>query len=89
MVWVDVNVPQAELMQLSNDLLQHVGVLIGGTIHCTGTGSRSWHLWVGEVEQANVARQRDDLVSVGGVQRGVPTGGNNTQSRPESACPWR
>ena len=79
MVWVDVNVPQAELMQLSNDLLQHVGVLVGSTVQSTRTGSRSWHLWVGEVEQANIARQRDDLVSVGGVQSRVPASSNSMQ----------
>ena len=36
-VWVDVNVPQAQLVQLPDDLLHGIEVLVGHAIQGTGT----------------------------------------------------
>ncbi len=71
-VGVHVDVPQAQLMQLSNDFLHCVGVLVGQAIQGACTGPRPGHLGVGEVQQSTVASLGDDLVSVCGIQRGVP-----------------
>ena len=67
-----VDVPQAQLMQLSDDLLHGVGVLVGQPIQaaCAGRGPR--HSRVGEVEQPSVACLGDNLISVRGIERGIP-----------------
>ncbi len=67
-----VDVPQAQLMQLSNDFLHCVAILVGQAIEGTGTGPRPGHLGVGEVQQSTVAGLGYDLISVCGIQRGVP-----------------
>ena len=50
-VWVHIDVPEAQLVQLANDLLHGVHVLVGHSIQSTGTGGGSRHLGVGEVQQ--------------------------------------
>jgi len=69
---VHIDVPQAQLMQLSNDFLHGVAVLVGQAVKGACTGPRPRHLWVGEVEQSSVACLGDDLISVRGIQRGIP-----------------
>lgn len=71
-VGVHIDVPQAQLMQLADDLLHGVHVLVGHSIQgaCAGGGSR--FLGVGEVHQPSVACAGDDLVPVGGSQEWVP-----------------
>lgn len=72
MVWVHIDVPQAQLMQFANDLLHGIHVLVGHPIQsaCAGGGSRL--LRVGEVHQPSVACAGNDLVPVGCGQEWVP-----------------
>ena len=71
-VWVHIDVPQAQLMQLANDFLHGVHVLVGHSIQGTGTGGGSRLLGVGEVQQPRVACAGNDLVPVLGSQVRVP-----------------
>ena len=71
-VWVHVDVPQAQLMQLANDLLHGVLVLVGHPIQGAGTGRGSRFLGVGEVHQPSVACAGNDLVPMLGGQERVP-----------------
>lgn len=71
-VWVHIDVPQAQLMQLADDLLHGIHVLVGHSIQSTGTGWGSRHLGVGEVQQPRVACVWDDLVHVFCSQIRVP-----------------
>lgn len=71
-VRVHVDIPQAELMQLADDLLHGVLVLVGHPIERAGTGGGSGLLGVGEVQQPSVACAGNDLVPVLGGQGIVP-----------------
>ena len=37
MVWVNIDVPQAQLVKLSQDFLKHIGVLVGCAIQGAST----------------------------------------------------
>jgi len=71
-VGVHIDIPQAQLMQLPNDFLHGVEVLVLHSIQGARTRVGTRHLWVGEVEQSSVACLGDDLISVRGIQRGIP-----------------
>ncbi len=71
-VGVHIDVPQAQLMQLSNHFLHGVAILVVQAIEGAGTGPRPGYLGVGEVQHSTVACLGDDLISVCGIQRSVP-----------------
>ena len=83
-VWVHIDVPQTQLMQLANDLLHGIHVLVGHSIQRTSTGGRSRHLGVGEVQQPVVACAGDDLIHVFCSQVGVPASARLVLSVPTS-----
>ena len=69
---VDVDVPQAQLMQLPNHFLHGVEVLVLHPIQGAGPRVGVRHLGVGEVQQTGSAARAIDLIEVGRVQRAVP-----------------
>ena len=71
-VWMDIDVPQTQLMQLANDLLHGIHVLIGHSVQGAGAGGGSRHLGVGEVQKPRVACARNDLVHMLCTQVRVP-----------------
>ena len=64
-VGVHIDVPQRQLVQLSNHFLHGILVLVDCTIDGTGAGLGTRNLGVGEVEQAHIG---NDLVLVGSCQ---------------------
>lgn len=78
MVWVHVDVPQAQFMQLADDLLHGIHVLVGHAIQGTGTGGGAGLLGVGEVQQPRVACAGDDLIPVLSCQVRVPAPGKRS-----------
>lgn len=69
-----IDVPQLQLVQLADDLLQDIGVLVGCTIQSTCTGLWQWDLGVGEVQQTHITGGDVDLIYMGSCQRRVPAG---------------
>ena len=68
MVGVNIDVPQAQLVQLANDLLHGIFILVGHAIQGTCAGGGSGNLGVGEVHQTVVACGWDDLILLCGVE---------------------
>ena len=70
-VRVHIDVPQAQLVQLPNDLLHGVLVLVGHAVQGAGAGGGSGYLGVGEVQQPIVAGGWNNLILLGGIQEGI------------------